>query len=234
MPTVVLVAFALYVVAFVDVLVVRSLARRAVRRADRPLAGDGLPTGSVLARGLLDAEGLGAVQVVDADVDAYRAASRELQLAGGRAGRVSAAAWAVAAHEAAHAGQHRAGVATWKRWWVLSGHTVWASVALPALLVVQVFVSSPVIVAASALCLLVLVSCAALSWRVERSATATARASLGASGLPADAVAEASRLLQWLGAAYIAESFIDTGFLDRVIDPLRGDPTDVGDDITQP
>jgi uncharacterized protein len=213
-----------YVAAFVAVLVVRGRVRRAVRVADAPLETDArLPTGGELARRLLDAQGLGPVTVVAADVDAYRALSRELQLAEGRDERASVAAWAIAAHEVGHATQHKASDPTWSRWWVLSGHGVWIGVALPALLVAQLVIPSPLPVLLALVCASVLIATTLLSRSVERDATATAHELLAGAGLPADELAWAQRLLRDTAAGYVAESLLDTGFIDRAAEPWRGE-----------
>lgn len=217
-----LAALVVYIVAFGAVLVIRGRAARAVRRADVPFPLEDLPTGGELARRLLEAQGLGAVQVVDADVDAYRAVSRELQLADGRIRRRSVAAWTVAAHEVGHAAQHRAGDPTWKRWWVLSGHALWVSLVLPAVLVVELLVESPVLIVIAGLLSAFLALVGGLSWSVERGATANARELLAGAALPDAALDEADQLLRRTAAAYIVESVIDTGFVDRAVEPFRG------------
>lgn len=220
MHLVALAGLLLYAVALVAVVVVRARAARAVVLADEPLAGAGLPNGGQLAHRFLDARGLGAVDVVDADVDAYRALTRELQLAAGRDERASVAAWAIAAHEVGHAAQHRAADPTWSRWWVLSGHGVWISVVVPVLLLVQLVVPSPLPFLIALVGAAVLVTTAVLSRAVERDATATARELLAsAADLPPEQVEWASALLRHTAAAYVAESLLDVGVADRLIEP---------------
>jgi Zn-dependent membrane protease YugP len=218
--------FAAYLTAFVVVLVVRGHVRRAVLRADVAIDDDAAPTGAQFARALLDASGLGVVTVVAADVDAYRALHRELQLAAGRDARRSVAAWAIAAHEVGHAEQHKAGDQTWSRWWVLSGHGVWLAALIPVLLVAQLFIASPVPLLVALACGTVLAATAMLSWSVERAASTTARARLAAADLPDGAAASAQRVLRATAAGYVAESLLDTGFVDRLVDPWREPPLD--------
>lgn len=235
MPGLAIAALVAYLLVAVVVLVVRLHVARSVRLADAPLDGEELRhsdeapsldarllTGAELARRLLDDQGLEVVHVVAADVDAYRAVTREIQLADGREARASVAAWAIAAHEVGHATQHRTGDTAWKRWWVLSGHTTWAVPVLFLLLVIELVLQSPIVAVLAGLCALVLITCALLSWRVERTATETARELLLGAGLPPDAVALATRLLRLTAAGYIAESLIDFGFIDRIVEPYRG------------
>lgn len=219
MHLIALAGLAIYLVALAAVVTVRARAARALAVADEPLTGRGLPTGAALAHRFLDARGLGAVEVVAADVDAYRALTRELQLAGGRDERASVAAWTVAAHEVGHAVQHRAADPNWSRWWVLSGHGVWISVAVPFLLFVQLVVPSPLPFVLAVIGAGVLVSTALLSRVVERDATATARELLAGAGLPAEQVEWASALLRRTAAAYVAESLLEVGVAGRLVEP---------------
>lgn len=208
-----------YLATLIGVVTVRGRAARALAVADEPLAAAGLPTGGQLAHRLLEARRLGAVEVVAADVDAYRALTRELQLAAGRDERASVAAWTVAAHEVGHAAQHRAADPTWSRWWVLSGHGVWISVVVPVLLLAQLVVPSPLPFLIALIGAAVLIATALLSRSVERAATATARELLAGAGLPAEHVEWASRLLRHTAAAYVAESLLGVGVADRLVEP---------------
>lgn len=208
-----------YLVVLTTVLAVRRRAAAAIVNADEPYVGRGLPTGEQLARRFLDEQGLSVVEVVEADVDAYRALTRELQLAGGRDERASVAAWTVAAHEVGHAAQHRAADPNWSRWWVLSGHGVWISAAVPALLVLQLVIPAPFPIVLAVVGAAVLVATAWLSWAVEREATLMARALLDGSGLPPEAIAWAHALLKRTAASYVAESLLHVGVVDGLVEP---------------
>lgn len=210
-----------FAVVLVAVIVVRALAARAIRAAGEP--SERLPTGEAFAREALDARGLGVVTIVDADVDAYRAAPREIQLAGGRFDHGSAASVAVAALEVAHAAQHAAGSPTWRRWWVISGHTVWAGPLMLLVLLVQLVVVSPILALVTFACIFVLAASGLLSARVEQAAVATARDLLADADLGERANAtEIDRALRWAARAYVAESVFDLGFLDRAVESSRG------------
>lgn len=208
-----------YLLVLAIVLAVRRRAASAILVADEPYVGRGLPTGEQLARRFLDEQGLGVVDVVEADVDAYRALTRELQFAGGRDERASVAAWTIAAHEVGHAALHRAADPNWSRWWILSGHGVWISGAVPALLVIQLLIPAPLPFILAVLGATVLVVTAWLSWSVEREATAMARALLDGSGLPPDAIAWAHALLKRTAASYVAESLLHVGAANGLVEP---------------
>ncbi len=226
MHLIALIAFFTYLVVLAAVVTVRTRAARALAVADEPLTERGLPTGAQLAHRFLDARGLGAVDVVAADVDAYRALTRELQLADGRDDRASVAAWTVVAHEVGHAVQHRAADPNWSRWWVLSGHGVWISVAVPVLLVLQVVVPSPLPLILALIGAAVLVTTALLSRSVERQATTTARELLATSGLPLEKIEWANALLRHTAAAYVAESLLEVGAAGRLTEPRAPAPRD--------
>lgn len=211
----------IFAAAFTAVVVVRSAAARAIRRANEPRAD--LPPGEAFTRKLLEAGGLEIVTVVDADVDAYRAIPREIQLAGGRFDHGSAASCAIAALEVAHAAQHESGWVTWRRWWVISGHTVWAGPLLLLVLLLQLVVAWPPLVLLTFVCVVVLATSGVLSLLVEHTAVTTARELLADPSLGGPMTDPATdRALRWAARAYVAESVFDLGFIDRAVDPYRG------------
>ncbi|MBO9531876.1 MAG: zinc metallopeptidase [Solirubrobacteraceae bacterium] len=225
------VALAIYVVVFFAVLIVRGRSQRAVVKA----GGDsvpGLPTGAELAASMLESLGITGVRVVEADVDAYRAVTRELQLARAHARAATPAAWAIAAHEVAHAAQHRAGDKDWARWWVLSGHAVWAGIVLPLALLFAAFSSSPWPWIVAVPCALIVAGSGWLSWRTERTAVAAAKELLE-TALPSMHAASAEPALRHAARAYVAESVIDTGLIDRVAEPYRDQRYDDAADLEQ-
>lgn len=216
-----LVWLAVFAVTLVAVIAVRSIAARVLRTANEPRAD--LPPGEAFAHDALESRGLGAVSVVSADVDAYRGISREIQLAGGRFEHGSAASCAVAALEVAHAMQHESGFVPWRRWWVISGHTMWAGPLLLVVLLLTLVVGSPLLVLLTFACIAVLAISGTLSLVVEHTAVATARELLAESSLSGQVGdPDIDRTLRWASRAYIAESVFDLGFLDRAIEPYRG------------
>ncbi|MDQ8046053.1 MAG: zinc metallopeptidase [Patulibacter sp.] len=215
---------AVFVIAFIAVAVVRTRALRVVRSGSAP--EDALPTGEAFARAALGGRGLGVVKVIPADVDAYRAIPRELQLADGRFDHGSAAGCAIAALEVAHAAQHAAGSTPWKRWWVISGHTVWAGPLLPIVSVVELVVDWPPLALVTFACVAVLALSGILSLVVEQTAVATARELLADDSIDRAYAADIDRVLRWAARAYVAESIFDLGFLDRAVEPYRGEPLD--------
>lgn len=215
-----LLGLVVFVGAFLVVIVVRSVAARAIRHANEPQAG--VPTGAALGRELLEERGLGVVTIVEADVDAYRAIPREIQLADGRFDHGSVASCAIVALEVAHAAQHERGSVSWQRWWVVSGHTLWAGPVLFAALALELVVSSPLLILVCLACLAVLSISGALSLRVERTAIREARGMLADSSSAHVDGHQIDRVLRWAGRAYVAESVFDPGFLDRSMEPYRG------------
>lgn len=200
---------------FVIVIAVSLAAEWQVSRHDDELPRGTLPKGRDVARLVLARHSVGDVKVSAGDEDLYAPLTRTIELDTDRIDRVSTAAAAVAAHEAAHAVQHA------RRWppfmtrLVLAVPATLASLAwLPLAIAGEVLDLDALVIAGFALFgFAILVGL--LTLVLELDASRQALEELRAFELPAFDEPAARRVLLWCGATYVAGAIVDVGFVSR-------------------